>query len=103
MGSKFKSVFTQEYQVFLSRFREARKTVGLTQETLAERLGEYQIFISRCERGERRMDVIELRALCRAMNVPFVEFVTALDAELEQLEAQPQASRSKVLNREPES
>jgi hypothetical protein len=45
------------------------------------------------------MDVIELRAFCRAMDVPFVEFVTALDAELEQLETQPQMSRSKVISR----
>jgi transcriptional regulator with XRE-family HTH domain len=102
VGSKFKSVFTKEYQLFLARFRTARLAAGLTQETLAQRLGEYQIFVSRCERGERRMDVIELRAFCRAMDVPFVEFVTELDAELEQLEAQPQSSRSKVLNRRSE-
>jgi transcriptional regulator with XRE-family HTH domain len=99
VGSKFKSVFTQEYQLFLARFREARQAAGLTQESLAEKLDEYQIFVSRCERGERRMDVIELRAFCRAMDVPFVEFVTALDAELEQLETQPQMSRSKVISR----
>lgn len=99
MGSKFKSVFTKEYQVFLSRFRETRKAVGLTQESLAERLDEYQIFISRCERGERRVDVIELRAFCRAMGVPFVEFVQELDTALTEMEAQsptpPQKGRSK--------
>lgn len=87
MGSKFKSVFTKEYQLFLTRFRTARLEAGLTQEALAERLGEYQIFVSRCERGERRVDVIELRAFCRALEVPFVEFVQELDAALTELEA----------------
>ena len=99
MGSKFKSVFTKEYQVFLARFRTARKSAGLTQEAMAQRLGEYQIFMSRCERGERRVDVIELRAFCRAMGVPFVQFVQELDTALTEMEAQaptpPQKGRSK--------
>ncbi len=40
----------------------------MTQTELAENLGEYQSFIARLESGERRVDVIELIQLARALN-----------------------------------
>lgn len=95
MGSKFKSVFTEEYKIFLARLRAARKAAGLSQEALAERLNEYQIFMSRSERGERRVDIIELRAFCRAMGVPFVDFVKDLDTALTEMEEQSQKPAKK--------
>ena len=48
------------------RLKKAREEAGLTQAQLALRIGETQTFVSKCERGERRIDVIELRAFCRA-------------------------------------
>jgi hypothetical protein len=42
----------------------------------------YTTFLSKCERGERRIDVIELRAFCKAMKISFVDFIRGLDAEL---------------------
>ncbi len=46
------------------RFRELlvarRKNAGLTQEALAKRLSKPQSFVAKYERGERRLDVIEL-------------------------------------------
>ena len=33
---------------------------GLTQEEVAQRLGKPQSFVSKCESGERRVDVVEL-------------------------------------------
>jgi transcriptional regulator with XRE-family HTH domain len=42
--------------------------------------------VSRSETGDRRLDVIELRALCRALNVPLREFIDRLEAELERQE-----------------
>lgn len=78
-----KSVFTKEYKLFLSRLNEARRDAGLTQEELAKRLPHSQKFVSRCETGERRIDVIELRAICRALDISFVEFVKNLDTSLD--------------------
>ncbi len=74
-----KSVFTQEYAVFLKQLRQARLDAGLTQEQLAERLQQTQSWISKCERGERRIDVIELMKFCEAMGVPFRDFITRLE------------------------
>lgn len=78
-----KSLFSGGYKVFLAQLRNARKGAGLTQAELAKRLRETQSFISKCERGERRLDLIEVRAFCRAMDIPFLEFAGILDKELD--------------------
>jgi transcriptional regulator with XRE-family HTH domain len=77
-----KSIFSESYGIFLRQLRAAREKSGLSQVELANRLNETQSWVSKCERGERRIDVIELRAFCEAMNVPFLEFCQKLDSEL---------------------
>jgi transcriptional regulator with XRE-family HTH domain len=49
-----------EYTRFLERLRAARNQAGLTQAEVAARLGRPQSFVSKCESGERRIDVVEL-------------------------------------------
>jgi transcriptional regulator with XRE-family HTH domain len=39
---------------------EKRKKAGLTQVEIAKRLGRHQSFVATVERGQRRIDVIEL-------------------------------------------
>lgn len=70
-----KSIGSRQYTHFLNCLRQAREEAGLTQEELALRLGESQSFISKCERGERRMDLVELRAICKAMGISLEKFV----------------------------
>ena len=77
-----KSVFSNEYQVFLKLLRAARVKAGLTQEDLAPRLGMTQSAISKCERVERRLDVVELRRWCDALGTRLDRFVRELDAAL---------------------
>ncbi len=77
-----KSIFSRDYEVFLGGLREARRSAGLTQVQLASRLGQTQSFVSKCERGERRLDLVEARAFCLAIGLPFVEFVSAFEAKL---------------------
>lgn len=48
---------------------DARVAGGLTQAELARRLGRHQSFVSKYERGERRIDVIEFIALAKALNL----------------------------------
>ncbi len=74
-----KSIATKDYRLFLRRLRDARRIAGMTQVELASRLGEPQSFISKYERGERRLDLLEVRAICDAMGVSFVDFVSDLD------------------------
>ena len=53
---------------------------GVTQRVLAERLGVRQTFVSAYERGDRRLDVVELRAIAVALGGPALAVVAQLDA-----------------------
>lgn len=77
-----KSIHTSDYEVFLRLLRRVRAEAGLTQAELAQRLGQTQSFVSKVERGERRLDVVELRWWCRAMGISLTEFVDRFDREL---------------------
>ena len=55
---------------------------SLTQIELAKKVGETQSFISKCERGERRIDVIELRRFCQAFGMSFRRFIADLEKAL---------------------
>jgi transcriptional regulator with XRE-family HTH domain len=74
-----KSIHSARYRVFVKVLRESRRRAGLSQEQVAERIGETQTFVSKCERGERRIDVIELGAFCRAFGVSLKLFVSVLE------------------------
>lgn len=78
-----KSIFSESYGIFLRQLRAAREKSGLSQVELAGRLQETQSWVSKCERGERRIDVIELRSFCKAIGVPFKEFTRKLDDALD--------------------
>jgi transcriptional regulator with XRE-family HTH domain len=60
MGGGMGPVHAPEYQAMLARLRQARLDAGLTQEEVAQHLGTRQAFVSKVERGERRLDPVEL-------------------------------------------
>lgn len=74
-----KSIFSKDYEVFLECLRRARVKAGLTQVQVAERIKQTQSFVSKCERGERRLDLVEVRAICEAIGLSFVDFVKDFD------------------------
>ena len=55
-----RSLHSEAYQRFLMRLRRARRAAGLTQWEVGRRLGRPQSYVSKCESGERRVDVVEL-------------------------------------------
>jgi hypothetical protein len=52
---------------------EARRRANVTQQELAVRLGKPQSFVSEYERGKRRIDVVELLVISRALGVDPVD------------------------------
>lgn len=60
-----KSIHSSEYKTVIKKLREAREAVGLTQAEAAEKLNKPQSYISKIERGERRVDIVELSAIAR--------------------------------------
>ncbi|MXZ87430.1 MAG: helix-turn-helix transcriptional regulator [Gemmatimonadetes bacterium] len=80
-----KSVFTGEYELLLRRLISARDAAGLTQHQLALRLNRPQSFVSKYERGERRLDVVEFVTICRILAIDpssIVGDIANLSAEL---------------------
>ena len=82
--TRTKTIHSPEYAIFLRLLRQIRERQEVTQEQLAERWGVNQSFVSKCERGERRIDALELRSFCRAMGVTLASFVAELERILSQ-------------------
>lgn len=70
-----RSPHSSRYRRLLARLREARLEAGLTQADVAESLGRNQSFVSKCESGERRIDVVELLDLAGMYGKPLGFFV----------------------------
>ena len=77
-----KSLTSDDYGKLVEMLRALREDAGVTQVELAELLEESQSFVSKSERGERRLDVLELRQWCRALKLDFVKFVQQVDKRL---------------------
>jgi len=54
-------------QALCKKLISERQAAGLTQSDLAKKLRCHQSLIARIESGERRIDVVELIVLCRAI------------------------------------
>ena len=65
-----KSVFTKRYKLFLSLLVSIREEKGLSQRALSAKLKKAPTYVSKYERGERRLDVIE-----------FLDIVKILEAD----------------------
>lgn len=74
-----KSIISNDYILFLAFLKQVRVDAGITQEQLAKKLKATQSFLSKVERGERRLDVIELRQWSRALGLPLSDFVTKME------------------------
>ncbi len=74
-----KSIISNDYILFLAFLKKVRVDAGITQEQLAKKLKATQSFLSKVERGERRLDVIELRQWSRALGLPLSDFVMQLE------------------------
>jgi transcriptional regulator with XRE-family HTH domain len=73
-----KSAFTDRYRNFRLKLVECRRQAGLTQIDLAAKLKRPQSFVSKFERGERRLDVIEFFDVARAIGFDAVPFLVEL-------------------------
>ena len=78
-----KSIFSQQQRHLQEVLRQARIDAGLRQIDLAKRLSQPQSFVSKYESGERRLDLIELRKICKALGISLGDFVRKLESVLE--------------------
>ena len=59
--------------------KNSEKCHPLTEFSIGKRIGADQSFVSRFERGERRLDLIELQAICKACGIELSEFVSEFE------------------------
>ncbi len=73
-----KSAFSRKYRHFRTLLTDARLHAGLTQASLAKKLGRPQSFVSKFENGERRLDVIEFLDVARAVRLDPIRVIDEL-------------------------
>ena len=88
-----KSLYTPTYARFLAELKNARIAAGLTQIEAAARLGRPQSFISKCESGERRIDVAEFLVFCRAFGIDPCEVIRAVEAKPASSKKRPEVKK----------
>ncbi len=69
-----KSLYSRDNQILCGLLKALRKEADLTQDDVAKRLDWPQACVSRYETGERRLDPVELYAVCNALEISFMEF-----------------------------
>jgi transcriptional regulator with XRE-family HTH domain len=57
------SIYSRKYKIVINRLKKARLNAKLNQEDVAAVLKKPQSYVSKIERGERRIDIVELKEL----------------------------------------
>lgn len=61
------TIGTKRHKALIALLIEERVAAGMTQDDLADALGEYQSFVARLESGQRRIDVIEFLDIAKVV------------------------------------
>lgn len=75
-----KALYKRTYAAFTDLLREERREAGLTQAMLAKKLRRPQSYVSKYERGDRRIDVVEFLEIARAIGFDLNEFLKKLNS-----------------------
>jgi ribosome-binding protein aMBF1 (putative translation factor) len=74
----------KDQNVVETLLRELRVKVGLRQIDVATALGAPQSMVSKYEIGERRLDILEIRKICKLFGVSLGDFVIELEKRIEE-------------------
>jgi len=77
------SLHSHQYQIFRSLLVVAREESGLTQVQVAHRLKKPQSYVSKYERGERRLDFTEFVELADVLEIDTTDFIANYQTALE--------------------
>jgi transcriptional regulator with XRE-family HTH domain len=77
-----KSVFTSQQKQLQTLLRQIRLEAGIRQADVAQRLGQPQSFVSKYESGVRRLDLVELRQVCKAVGVSLEAFIRRFEESI---------------------
>lgn len=69
------SIHSKEYESLIDRLIKARKDAGLTQVQVSELLKKHQSYISKIETCQRRIDVLEVKALAKVYGADIAKII----------------------------
>jgi transcriptional regulator with XRE-family HTH domain len=73
----------KQQKVLLALLRELRVQADIRQVDVARALGKPQAFVSYYESGARRLDLLELRQVCKVLGLSLTDFVRRLEKRLQ--------------------
>ena len=76
-----KSQHTEKYRKLITELKVARVRADLTQQEVAEKLGVYNSYVSKCESGERKIDVVELAEFCHVYGLTLSQFLKQIELD----------------------
>jgi transcriptional regulator with XRE-family HTH domain len=76
-----KSIYTERHKKLCELLKKHRKAAGLTQTTVAERLGKPPSYVAKYEGGDRRLDVLELIDVAVAIGFDPCKLIRELRSE----------------------
>lgn len=91
-----RAIHRTEYEYFRALLFQVRESAGVTQVQLAEKLQKPQSFVSKCERGERRVDFTEFLEIADALGLDLDQFVRDYRDKLKQMPATPKVRKKSV-------
>jgi transcriptional regulator with XRE-family HTH domain len=74
-------VRNEAYRRFRELLAEERRAAGLSQAEISRRLDRPQSFVSKYERGERRLDVVEFGRVAKALQIDPLRFLRRFYSE----------------------
>ena len=77
-----KTIYRPEHTVLLSLLKKHRKAVGLTQVQCSKALERPQSFMSDVESGTRRLDIVQLRDLCKVLGIGLQDLIIEFEESL---------------------
>ena len=77
-----KTIYKPEHDLLLSLIKKYRKEAGLTQAECSKALERPQSFMSDVETGSRRLDIVQLRDLCKVLGIGLQDLIAEFEISL---------------------
>jgi len=87
------SLYSHEHAELVTLLRDLRLETGMSQAEVVEILGRPQTYLSAVEIGDRGIDVVMVRELCRIYGLTFVAFAERLEKRIKTQESKRRPPR----------